>query len=392
MRARLAQKERHDASPACPDPCPELCPAATAVTDAATAILQILRRSRKSQWGFDSVAQDGSIRSIAALIGAVFAFALSPTQALAAEADPTAAHEAIDDAETVDPEAAAELTLPGGQRWVPLEEVDEEVGPQQSSEVGTQRKFDRRERKGIYTATYSVKANESLRSIAYRYCTSPSLLAVANGLPFDATRDAPLKQGTKLQVPVQFRAPSGFREGEQLLSGPGVESERHDSNWGRPHVVQLLRQVFRDMNKRWPMRHPALLGSLSRPGGGKLGRHKSHRSGHDVDVGYLTYEANRKGWGAPPLDQIDYQRMWFLVDALDKTGRAAAIYMSPGIQKRLHAYAAGHGEKPERLQMLFQAGPKGGRGDTLIRFQPGHRDHFHVRFLGPEDWMAGRDS
>lgn len=298
-----------------------------------------------------------------------------------------APHEAIDDAQSMDPKAAAELTLPGGQRWVPEAETDDG-----STDAGPKRTFERRERRGIYTATYVAKANESLRSVAYRYCTSPSLLAVANALPFDAARDNPLKPGTHLQVPVQFRAPSGFREGEQLLSGPGVESERHDSNWGRPHVVHLLRQTFRDMNKRWPMRHPALLGSLSRPGGGKLGRHKSHRSGHDVDIGYLTYEANRKGWGAPPLDQIDYQRMWFLIDAMDKTGRAAAIYMSPGIQKRLHAYAALRGEKPERLRLLFQHGPKGGRGDTLIRYQPGHRDHFHVRFLGPEDWMSGRDS
>ncbi len=164
-----------------------------------------------------------------------------------------------------------------------------------------------------------------------------------------------------------------------------------DSNWGRPEMVQLLRTAFREMNKRWPQKHPVLIGSLSRPGGGRLGHHKSHRSGQDVDIGYLCNSANRDRWGKPAVNEVDWQRMWFVVDTLERSGQLAAIFMAPQLQRKLYEYAAAHGESESRLEHLFQFGPKGSHGDTLIRNAAGHRDHFHVRFITARD-MGGRDS
>ena len=241
-------------------------------------------------------------------------------------------------------------------------------------------------------ATYTTKAGETLRTVAYRYCTSPITVAMANDIAFDPARDAVLPTGFKVKVPIAFKAPSGLKEAEQLQSGPGVHSEREDSNWGRPHVVHLLRDAFRDLHRHWPGRHPAVVGSLSRPNGGKLGRHKSHRSGQDVDIGYLTRAPNNDEWGKPRLDAIDYERMWSLIDRLERTGQVAAIYMAPAIQRRLAAWALAHGEPGERVRMIFQYAPQG-RGDSLVRFAAGHRDHFHVRFQCAEDFkVAGRDS
>lgn len=246
-------------------------------------------------------------------------------------------------------------------------------------------------RRAFRVANYAARPGDTVRKVAYRYMTSPSLVAWVSGLALEAGRDTVLRAGQKIRVPILFRAPSGFVEGEQLTEGAGIaNSHRQDTRWGRPQVVEILRSVLRDMNRRWPTRHPALVGSLSRMGGGSLGGHKSHRSGQDVDIGYFTNSANMKSWGKPTLATIDYERTWYLVDAMEKTGHAAAIFMSPDIQRRLYKYALGKGENPERLRSLFQYGPKGGKGEALIRHWPGHRDHLHIRLLVPQDMQAER--
>lgn len=303
-----------------------------------------------------------------------------PGQALARD-DAAPAPGSIDDAQPFDDKAASELKFPDGTRWTPEVDVEAEPATTVPRSVATPN-F----RPSTRLATYTIKAGETLRTVAYRYCTSPVMVAMANQLPFDAKNDQALKTGLQVTVPIAYRAPSGFREAEQLVSGPGVQSLKADSNWGRPHFVHEMRALFGEMDKRWPSRHPAVAGSLSRVGGGRLGHHKSHRAGQDIDVGYFTFESNRKIWGKPRLDEIDYQRLWFFIDAAERTGLAAAIYMATDVQRRLYSYAAKQGIAEARLRTIFQSGPKGGRGDTLIRYAPGHRDHFHLRLLCPEDF------
>ena len=246
-------------------------------------------------------------------------------------------------------------------------------------------------RRAFRVANYNARPGDTIRKVAYRYMTSPSLVAWVSGLSLESGRDIALRPGQKVRVPILFRSPSGFVEGEQLTESVGIAANhRQDTRWGRPQVVHLVRTVLRDMNRRWPARHPALVGSLSRMGGGALGKHKSHRSGQDVDIGYFTSASARKSWGLPRLGEIDYERTWYLVDSLEKSGHAAAIFMSPDIQRRLYSYAVKHGESPERLRTLFQYGPKGGKGEALIRHSPGHRDHLHIRLLVPQDMQAER--
>ena len=294
-----------------------------------------------------------------------------------------------DDGALFDAAATAELKLPNGQRWTP-----DDVGPPATGGAfgGPQEMPNRAMRSAVREAADPVKAGDTLRAVAYRYLMSPAAVAVLNNLAFDGQHDPQLKVGQVLTLPILSGAPIGFKEGEQLTSGPGIAATKtDDSNWGRPEMVQLLRTAFREMAKRWPQKHPVLVGSLSRPGGGRLGHHKSHRSGQDVDIGYLTNSANRDRWGKPTVDEIDWQRMWFVVDTLERSGQLAAIFMAPQLQRKLYQYAAAHGEPEARLEHLFQFGPKGSHGDTLIRNAAGHRDHFHVRFITARD-MGGRDA
>lgn len=254
-------------------------------------------------------------------------------------------------------------------------------------EAGNPKSFaPRATRNTIRLAKYIARAGDTLRAVAYRYFTSPSLLAAVNKLPFGPDADPVLPIGETVEVPIARGSPSGFEQGEQLLPGPGMHmSENLERKWGRPQAVRLFRQAFTETFKRWPQRHPALIGSLSKPGGGKLGRHKSHRSGQDIDVGYFTRESNRKEWGRPPVKDMDMERTWFLVDYLEQTGHVAAIFMAPDVQKGLYTYAAGRGVKAERLRALFQYGPPGRANGSLIRHSPGHRDHMHIRLWVPQD-------
>ncbi|MCO4760796.1 MAG: penicillin-insensitive murein endopeptidase [Myxococcales bacterium] len=229
-----------------------------------------------------------------------------------------------------------------------------------------------------------VKSNETIRSVAYRACTSPQALAVANGIQWDPA-GTPLPEGTVLKVPLRFRAASGFAKAVRLRTAPGVRAARIHQTWGRPYVVKLLQDAFRAVHQRWPNRHPFIVHDVSRFGGGRLGGHKSHRAGRDIDIGYPTFEATRKGWGRPALGSIDYGRLWFLVDSLERSGYVAAIYMSPRIQRRLFAHAAGQGGDLARLQTLFQYPCARGAKRTLIRHARGHRDHLHIRFASPAD-------
>lgn len=241
-----------------------------------------------------------------------------------------------------------------------------------------------RSRRAIFVREYTVKPGDTIRTVAYRYSTSPLAIARANDIDWDG-RGTPLPAGEKLSVPVRYRAASGFARAVRLRTGAGVRAERSSTTWGRPYVIALLTDAFRAMHRLWPDRHPGIVGSLSRLGGGKLRPHKSHRAGRDIDIGYFTVESERKHWGVPRLHQIDYARLWFFVDRLERSGQLAAVYMSPGIQYRLHSYARARGARPERLKTMFQFPCARGARTTLIRHSRGHRDHMHIRFGSPAD-------
>ena len=241
-----------------------------------------------------------------------------------------------------------------------------------------------RSRRAVYVRPYKVAEGETVRSIAYKFCTSPKALAALNAVRW-TDEGVTLTAGETVEVPIRFRSANAFSRGARLASGAGVRVDRPHHAWGRPYVISMLRDAFAALDRTFPGRHPLIIHDISRFGGGKLGGHKSHRAGLDIDIGYPTREANREGWGQPALASIDYERLWFVVERLERTGQVAAIYMSPGIQRRLHAHAVMQGADPKLLQVLFQYPAAHGAKTTLIRHAKGHRDHLHIRFASPED-------
>lgn len=184
-------------------------------------------------------------------------------------------------------------------------------------------------------------------------------------------------------------------------SGDGFVRARpgEDTRWGTPQTVSSLTAAAASVARTYPGGEPLRIGDLSYPNGGRHPRHRSHRSGRDVDViFYVTDAAGRstrgRGWlsfdrfgvaretislgGDAPTNDLfffDEARNWHFVRTLllDPEANVQWIFCSRGVKTRLLSYAIAHEENPDAI---FRA--------AWVLHQPSsgnpHSDHFHIRF------------
>lgn len=166
-------------------------------------------------------------------------------------------------------------------------------------------------------------------------------------------------------------------------SGPGFIAFS-PNRCATDETIHLLLYAIREVMREYPSSPPVVIGALSRPKGGRLKPHKSHRSGRDVDIGYFAV-------GDRPLrtfanlrpDEIDYDKTFYLMAALIATGRVDFMFVNYALQPRFVEAARRLGYDDDQISYLFQY-PRG-RGSRvgLIRHARGHTRHFHVRFACP---------
>lgn len=170
-----------------------------------------------------------------------------------------------------------------------------------------------------------------------------------------------------------------------------------DARWSTPVLAALLTRAARQVVERFPGTSPLVIGDVSTRGGGKHGRHGSHRTGRDVDL--LFYLVNERGLSTPAsgffvFDQrgvslvaeqslvrdrdrgmrfFDTARNWELVRAL-VTDEAPVqwIFCAAGIKQRLLDYARAHERDPSVFIRASYILHQPSRGNP-------HADHFHVR-------------
>ncbi|MDD9947757.1 MAG: penicillin-insensitive murein endopeptidase [Myxococcales bacterium] len=237
---------------------------------------------------------------------------------------------------------------------------------------------------------HTVQRGETFVSIAKRYDLNPrQLLRFQEGRLRNPDR---LRLGQVLVVWKDGGIVSGFGSGERgtglLTGGIQLPSSHHYTlknprlAWGTPLTIRLLQRAtasYRRNNRGAPTVH---IGDLSRRHGGRFPPHKSHRTGEDVDVGYIH---SGRHAGLPRFiratkDNLDVRRTWALVRSFLRTGHVRYIFMDYRVQRWLYEYAKRHGTPQGTLDELFQY-PRGrGRAYGIIREDPGHDDHFHVRF------------
>lgn len=132
---------------------------------------------------------------------------------------------------------------------------------------------------------------------------------------------------------------------------------------------------------RFPNTPAVVLGSLSAREGGRIAPHKSHRTGRDADV-YFYRQPGAQWSRAATLEDIDLPRTWALLRCFITDTDVDMILLDERVQGWLERYALDAGEPEAWVRSLFNDLPS--EPAAVVRHEPGHVAHFHVRFTSPE--------
>lgn len=152
--------------------------------------------------------------------------------------------------------------------------------------------------------------------------------------------------------------------------------------WGTKYTVEGLLMAFDAYGRQHPDGPSIRLGDISFRRGGRISPHVSHRTGRDVDIGYVIRPEHRKDryWQNANEQSFDVERNWTLIHALIETGRVQQIFMSSRLQ-RLLIERAKQDLTPEQLAHYFRIKNPNPRERSIIKHWKGHRNHMHVRFV-----------
>jgi penicillin-insensitive murein endopeptidase len=149
--------------------------------------------------------------------------------------------------------------------------------------------------------------------------------------------------------------------------------------WGTAETIDYLLTAIDAVHAEFPDSHPLFIGDLSRQRGGYLQPHLSHQSGKDVDVSYF-YTRDPKWYTRVTASNLDRRRTWAHVRALVSRTDVQYIFIDRRVQRLLRSYAEAIGEDRAWLESVFDGMP----GEPpIIRHEPGHDTHLHVRFYNP---------
>jgi LysM repeat protein len=244
--------------------------------------------------------------------------------------------------------------------------------------------------------TYTVEKGDTLGSIAERFDMTVRALQQLNRIK-DARR---LQVGRTLRVIVPGpettseavgRAYEGkLKGGEQLPAGPGYHRKRPAHAWGTNETItQLMRAIAtvnRDKSIRRGRKQPIpdlVIGDISRKEGGFLAPHRSHQNGRDVDTGYYHKGEQPTDFVRATKSNLDFELTWAFVDALLDRDAVDYLFIDKKIQEWLYEWALEHKKASKKeLDRIFQY-PRGGGRSPVIRHEPGHVNHIHIRFRCP---------
>lgn len=149
--------------------------------------------------------------------------------------------------------------------------------------------------------------------------------------------------------------------------------------WGTAETIDYLVSAIDVVHAEFPDSHPIFIGDISRKTGGYLTPHLSHQSGKDVDVGYF-YTRDPQWYAKATAYNLDRPRTWAMIRAVLSHTDIHFIFIDRRVQRLLRSYAEAIGEDRAWLESVFDGLP----GEpAIIRHEPGHDTHFHLRFYNP---------
>jgi hypothetical protein len=178
----------------------------------------------------------------------------------------------------------------------------------------------------------------------------------------------------------------------------GVEFPESDG-WHRRHpkrvyatasTVHHVRAAIESVREQFPGLHRLSVGDLSARHGGKLGGHRSHQSGRDVDLGFYFRE---RPWvvpykfADPTARNLHFRATWALIKALADTSDAPDgvdyILLDYGVQRLLYIWVMQQEDLRGEVDRILQY-PRGRQAEVgIVRHYPKHSNHLHVRFKCP---------
>jgi murein endopeptidase len=160
--------------------------------------------------------------------------------------------------------------------------------------------------------------------------------------------------------------------------------------WASEETAAFLTAAIEAVERQHPGSPALLISDLSLPRGGSMGRHRSHESGRDADLGWYFIQGQTKDMRRGSARDMDLPRCWSLVRALVTETDVERIFIDRKLQNVLYRYALDKGENQRWLLSLF-ANVSGDR-DAIIEHERGHQTHLHVRFYNRRAQEWGRTS
>ena len=233
-----------------------------------------------------------------------------------------------------------------------------------------------------------------------------ALLLVLVGLMLSTTADAKPRRKKRIATMVRSETNELLKQKPkqrgQSIGAPWSGSLRNATKFrdiDRAHVrrpqrafatrttIDFTRQAIKDVLADFPELHDYAIGDFSSARGGFISEHHSHQSGRDVDLG-LFYKEQPDGYpeNFVTADEktLDARAMWRLISKLDKTrnedGGVQVMFLDFELQGVIYKWARKAGVSDERLDRVFQFPHGRGSSSGLVRHEPNHGNHLHVRF------------
>jgi murein endopeptidase len=163
--------------------------------------------------------------------------------------------------------------------------------------------------------------------------------------------------------------------------------------YGTKPMVEAIFHVVGRVHEQFPELHDIAIGDLSAKDGGRISEHSSHQSGRDVDIGLAFYKRPRNypdSFVAATEDNLDCEATYSLVEEFARTGRVHMMFLDFHVQGMLYDWAKANNVDEEHLRELFQFPHGRGSSEGMVRHEPNHQDHIHVRFRCPAGDTACR--
>lgn len=188
-----------------------------------------------------------------------------------------------------------------------------------------------------------------------------------------------------------------LRDAARLPEGDGYTLRRPWRAFGTRATVDFVERVITDVREQFPDAHVLAIGDLSAEHGGAITEHHSHQSGRDADIG-LVYKSKPAGFPenfvSATADNLDCAATYALIAGFAETARedggAQVIFLDFKVQSLIYAWAKTAGIDDDVLDRTFQFPHGRGASAGLVRHEPNHDNHLHVRFRCPRGDTACR--